>query len=159
MKNTLFVLVFSFILLSCNSNTNESSKEYSFTENSQLTLDAQEPHPFIKIVSGENLVFKYYFQKEDNENIADDEYSEAIFFEIDTDLEHFSYTDQDLTSINTYFNKYCFCIREGSTPITKGTIVGNKIDNSTWDIDLDITFINNNESTSRKISGLFIKKE
>ncbi len=156
MKNTLLILFFSFILFGCTSNTNDSHKEYSFTENSRIALDNQEPHPFIKIESGENLVFKYYFQKEDNENISDDEYSEAIFFEIDSDVDHFSYTNEELASINTYFDKYCFCIREGSTPIIEGIIKGNKIENLSWDIEIDISFIDNNKKTSRKIKATFL---
>ncbi len=157
MKYTLSILLFSCILFGCTSNTNDSRKEYSFTENSQITLDDNEPNPFTKIESGENLVFEYYFQKEDNEDIADDEYSESIIFEINPDLEDFSYTDNELSSINTYFDKSCFCLIEGSIPIAKGTIQGNKIDNHTWEIQINVAFTDYNENITKVISGSFLK--
>jgi len=158
MKNIVFILLFCFILFGCNNNNNDSRKEYSFTENSQITLDDNKPNPFTKIESGENLVFNYYFQKEDNENIADDEYSESIIFEIDPELEHFSYTDNELLSINAYFNKSCFCLINGSIPIIKGTIKGDKVDDLTWEVQINVSFTDYNENITKAISGSFLKR-
>ncbi len=156
MKNTFLVLIFSFFFFGCTNNINDSYKLYSFSENSKITLDDNEPNPFTKIESGENLVFKYYFQKEDNENISDDEYSESIIFEIDADLDHFSYTDEELSSINAYFNKSCFCPIDGSISIVKGTIQGTKIDNLTWEIKINITFTDSNKKITKVINASFL---
>jgi hypothetical protein len=95
------------------------------------------------IESGENLVFEYRFDAYDEEQIADDEYSETIRFEIDSKLDKFSYSDDELLNIKAVFTPYCFCylpLTESKNVDPKGTISGEKTSNNEWKIKINITF-------------------
>jgi hypothetical protein len=95
------------------------------------------------IESGENLVFEYRFDAYDNKQIADDEYSETVRFEIDSKLDKFSYSDDELLDIKAVFTQYCYCgfsLSESKNDNPKGTISGEKISNNEWKIKINITF-------------------
>lgn len=148
--------VFLMLAAGCNTdddNTPESGdrSEYRFYENSSIRVG---DFDFAVIEDGTNLVFEYFFTADEEPNIADDEYSERIIFEISPELEAFSFSASELISANTYFDKYCFCLIEGSIPIAEGSISGMRIDSSTWDITIAITF-EDFETRTRTIAEQF----
>ncbi len=122
-------IIFFFALLgiiACDSDDgtddgNDDTSTYQFYEDAQVNLSA---NGFTEIRDGVNLVFEYQFTAEDNPNIADDEFSERILFEIPENLNSFSFVDEELTTIQAYYDKYCFCLIEGSIPLTNGEITG-----------------------------------
>jgi len=158
MKNYILTLLLIILLVGCNNKTNKSIEEFTFTENSKIILESEYEGTFSKIRSGEHLVFTYYFQKEEHPDISDDEYAESIIFEINPNLSTFSYADDELMSVNSYFDKYCFCVIEGSIQISKGTIKGVKIDDQTWNVEIDVTFTDNDIDVFKTINGSFTKK-
>lgn len=151
MKKTYLLLIFTLIVISCNEDdSNQDEYTYSYFDKSELTINSREDS-FMKygiIKSGENLVFEYRFDAYDEEQIADDEYSETIRFEIDSKLDKFSYSGDELLSIKPVFTPYCFCYfpqNESKNVDPKGTISGEKISNNKWKIKINITFYGDEE--------------
>ena len=134
---SVVLLVFLFGCQSDDESGNGDRFEYSFYENAQITLSE---FNFSDVSPGNNLVFRYYFLADENPNISDDEYAERIIFEIPSDADEFSFTNAELSNINTYFDKFCFCFIEGSIPISEGTISGSKINATTWEVSIDVSF-------------------
>ena len=141
-KYLKIVVIILVCLISCNEDEDTNSdtgdrSEYRFFQDSSISIGEFD---FALIANGTNLVFEYYFIADDEPNIADDEYSERIIFEIPPNLNEFSFSASELSNANTFFDKYCFCVIEGSIPIEVGSISGIKIDDTTWEITIDIAF-------------------
>lgn len=115
----------------------EGNEEFKFYESRSIRSMGVD---FATIEDGGNLVFEYFLIADENPSIADDEYSERIIFEILPDTEEFSFSDDDLINSSAFFDKYCFCLIEGSIPITEGVISGTKLSNTEWQISIDISF-------------------
>ena len=146
MKKNYLLLIFTLILISCNKDdSNQDLYTYIYFDKSKLTINSSEDS-YMKygiIEYGENLVFEYRFDAYHQEHIADDEYSETIRFEIDSKLDKFSYSDDELLNIKAIFTPYCFCyfpLNESKNVDPKGTISGEKISNNEWEIKINITF-------------------
>jgi len=160
MKKNYLLVIFTFILFSCHKDeSNQDLYDYSFFDKSELTINSQEGS-YMKygvIDTGENLVFEYRFDKyfENAKAMADAGYFETVRFEIDSDLDKFSYSDEELINIKAVLTKYCYC---GFTPSDlkngnpKGTISGEKISNNKWNININITFYGDEEKV---INGSF----
>ena len=158
MKKNYLLLIMAFIIISCSDNDFEQDVyNYTFTENSDLIVSSREDS-YMKygvIEGGENLVFEYRFDAYDEEQIADDEYTEFIRFEIDSELESFSYSNEELLSIELVFTKACFCyfpLDESKDVSPKGMISGEKISNEKWKIKIDLIFYGDD---NRAIEGKF----
>ena len=146
------------ILISCNKDdSNQDLYTYSYFDKSELTITSRQDS-YMKygiIESGENLVFEYRFDAYDNEQIADDEYAETIRFEIDSKLDKFYYSDEQLLNIKAVFTPYCFCyfpLTESKNVDPTGTISGEKISSNEWKININITFYGDEEKI---IHGIF----
>jgi len=158
MKKNYLLLIFTLILISCNKDdSNQDLFTYTYFDKSELTITSSQDS-YMKygiIESGENLVFEYRFDAYDEEQIADDEYSETVRFEIDSKLDKFSYSDDELLNIKAVFTKYCYCgfaLTESKNVNPKGTISGEKISNNEWKIKINITFYGDKEKV---INGNF----
>ncbi len=155
MKKTILLFTFLFFV-SCNKNEeNLDTYSYTFKKNSTLKITSNDAL-YMKygiVEKGENVVFEYRFDAHDDKEIADDEYSETIRFEIDANLNKFSYLNEELETSKVVFTKYCFCSFEND--ITKnvnptGKISGKKTSKNQWEIDLDITFYGNENKKIKK---------
>ena len=152
------LLIFIGIQSSCSSDdSNQDLYKYTYFDESELTLTSSDDSYMVYgiIESGENLVFEYFFEAHDEENIADDEYSETIRFEIDPKLEQFSYSNDELLNIKTVFTQYCFCyfaLTESKNVKPKGTISGEKISENEWKIKINAIFYGDEEKI---INGSF----
>lgn len=151
MNKNYILLIFTLILISCNKDdSNQDSYTYRYSDKSELTITSREDS-YIKYgvtESGENLVFEYRFYAYDDEQIADDEYSETIRFEIDSKLDKFSYSDEQLLNIKAVFTPYCFCyfpLTESKNVDPTGTINGERISKNEWKIKINITFYGDEE--------------
>lgn len=119
--------------------------KYSFTNSSKLKVTSLEGS-YLKLANieiGNDLVFEYRFDADDEESIADDEYSETIKFQIDASLENFFYQNIELSATKITFTKYCFCyfpleISKNINPF--GTLEGTKISDTEWEIKMNIVF-------------------
>jgi hypothetical protein len=128
-----------------------------FFDKSELNIESYKGSymQYATIESGENLVFEYRFIAQDEEKIADDEYSETIRFEIDTNINKFSYSDDELLDIKAVFTQYCHCgfpPSESKNVNPKGTISGEKISNKEWRVRINTTFYGNEK---KDIEGVF----
>jgi len=158
MKKNYLLLIIAIILISCShDNSNGDEYTYTYTEKSDLTISTLEDS-YMKygiVEEGENLVFEYRFDADDEEQIADDEYGETIRFEIDSELNEFSYSNTELSDIDLVFTKYCYCyfpMDESKDIEPTGMISGQKISSDKWRIKIDLTFYGDE---NRTIEGNF----
>lgn len=146
MKKIHLLIILSLIIFSCNDNDSGNQYSYNFYEKSTLTISSEAGYLMKtgKIEEGENLVFQYKYETIGNELITDDEYSEKIMFEINPNLDKFSYSDAELLNIKCVFTRYSQFLEPDSL-IHKnvnptGTITGEKIANNEWKIKINVTF-------------------
>ncbi|MFT5216811.1 MAG: hypothetical protein ACI83H_001940 [Glaciecola sp.] len=159
MKQFLLTIVtLSLLLFSCNKgddNVTDDITQYTYATLSKIVTEDLGDITFATIEEGDNLVFNYRFTASQDDYISDDEYGERIIFEIDANATAFNYSDDELASILTYFNQYCFCANTGSILIINGSINGLKSNGTNWDIDIDITVQVGNDTRPINISGIF----
>ena len=163
MKNFLYKTLVFILLFSCSQQeeSSEGSYCYNFQENAQLTIEPFYEESYMKngiVTQGNNLVFTYEYEAEDELNIADDEYSEVIQFEIEPAVTEFVYSDNELDTINAVYTESCFCdfTDESKNTSPQGTISGKKISETEWDITIDVTFYTDDQ---KSISNMFRLKE
>ena len=138
----LSLLCLLLVLISCESeddtvNENGDVLTYHYFENARINLDSNN---FTSIENGVNRVFEYEFVADDNPNLADDEFAERILFEVPLNMDNFSFSNQELNTIHAYYDKYGFCLIEGSIPLSTGTIRGTRINSSTFEIEINVEF-------------------
>lgn len=163
MKKVLFLSIILAFFWSCsddNSLPNGTTPErttLSFSSNVAIVILPQTETSlfFANVERGDNIVFEYFFVAEQEDLIADDEYAERIIFEITPSATSFSFTDEELSTPQSFFNRFCFCASLGSVPITSGTISGTKINDTEWDINIDVSFTIDGQEERRNISGIF----
>ncbi len=157
-KNTIFylILITNFVWYGCSNNQSEYTLLKYYENSSIQTQD--DPNFFLATVeNGNNLVFEYEYVLEADPDIADSGFSETILFEIDPSLEEFSYTDQQLEGIKTYYRHICFCASIESILVNSGSISGTKINNNLWNIDININYRYEQSQplTNKQFSGVF----
>ncbi len=153
-KLCLLILLVAF---SCSDN-NGDRYSFSFTEDSLLEIVQNEGSYMLwaNVTNGDNLVFQYEFHAEDDENIADDEYSEFIKFELNPDLTEFEYDTTELSNIKLTLTQSCFCgfFDEEKDMPPVGTISGTKLSQNRWLINIDVTFYGDERRTISEIFSL-----
>ena len=98
-KLALLGILFVFIASCEREYVNPAEETFLFYEDAALTSEA----PFAS--EGNQIVFHHYYKAEDEENIADDEYSEELFFELE-DKEEFQLQGEALKSIDLVFKQF-----------------------------------------------------
>ncbi|MEL7535174.1 MAG: hypothetical protein AAFN10_27975 [Bacteroidota bacterium] len=172
MNSPFFKISFGFFalcltLISCSTDLPGELKEYScrsgdctfsFQENQQIEIieDSTIQSTFINIIGGDKIVFKYQYIADDEPNIADDEYLENIYFEIDPDAETFSFTDEQLADANLVIQPVCFCVPIVIEP-RSGILSGERLDDNTWKVTLDASYQIYNETNGISFSKKFVK--
>lgn len=159
MKKLLAITLLVSILFSCGKVT--PSRVYrEFKEESKLDFIAHHPgDPQIPVVSeGENLVFKYTYVHEEDEDIADDELFEYFYLEIPKGSTSFAYNSthpEENKVINVAYRRSCFCGLSEYT-LEKAIISASKIKNNHWQISFDVIFKDENDQEySLKDSGKY----
>ena len=146
MKKNYLVVLFLLYLISCNdSNLIKDNYSYIYSEKSDLVISTFEDSymNYGATQDGENLVFEYRFDADDDEQIADDEYGETIKFEINQEVNQFSYSNTELANIDLVFTKHCYCyfpMDETKDVVPTGFIRGQKASSNVWKIKMDLTF-------------------
>ncbi|MEQ8580990.1 MAG: hypothetical protein RIC30_07275 [Marinoscillum sp.] len=124
--------------------TNPSRTEYTYYQDAKLAEDY--PH----VLPGDSLVFLRYHQAEDKENVMDDEYAEALYFQV-PDTTQFLYEGVlQLQELKVRLYPYCFCLDAVGNTIEGGKISGTQRDGIwriTADIDLRIIYAYDQDST------------
>ena len=70
--------------------------------------------------------------------VIDDETGENFYFEIGSDLESFEYTDEELASIQAIYQPNGAWIAHLPSRITEGSVSGERISSSKWEISVDV---------------------
>lgn len=156
MRSNYFFLILILICIGCSDNQDEFYL-YKYFQNSTIELPETNNSNTASIIDGNKLVFEYTYELEGDPEIPDSQFKEIIIFEIDPSLEEFSYTNQELVDINTYYRQLCFCPTDDSILITTGSISGRKLSETTWDIDIliDIDFPSGLPFLGKEVSGVF----
>lgn len=143
MKNIAFLLVISIFLISCsksddNPGNNPDDANYIVYPNSSVVVNNTENGTFIEVESGNKLVFEYRYSTEGRPEIADDELTEVLYFELEPNTENFSINEENFEVTSTFLGKFCFCGRTGYFQVTSGEINGEKIGDLQWKVSLDV---------------------
>ncbi|WP_304233461.1 hypothetical protein [Jiulongibacter sediminis] len=94
-----------------------------------------------EIMKGDKLVFEYIFVKEDNPNIADDEFTETLVFETDTNITNKTFKDGEIMKQKAIYRYLCYCIPVGELKETKGTISITRLSAESYQVVADVDFI------------------
>lgn len=128
---------------------------YTILSNQQITIDTSESlWQDVEIIAGDQLVFEYEYIKNDEANIADDEYTERIYFEIDPESDSFSFKDDELAATNLIKQPICYCIPILWTPVS-GTLTGEKTTETTWEVEMDVVFEREEETSESSFKATF----
>ncbi len=157
-RGTCFVFL-ALILYGCDKEP-EDGNIYSHTYQEKAKIELSGDPEFLKatVNKGENLVFKYYFQQEADPLTADSGYAESIVFEVSPELDTFSYANDELLQQKVFFDRFCFCPREGSIPLNQGIISGTKIDDFNWSIKIVVSFDDYGYTESKNIDNTFVNE-
>lgn len=126
MKNLVLLFIPVAVLASCDG-TNPSELETSYYQNAKITAE----YPYLS--EGDSVVLHRFYQAEDEEQIADDEYSEDLYVQIAADISSFDYDLEDLQSLKMSFYPHCFCPSPLGQVLTAGELKGEK-KNDTWKV-------------------------
>ena len=158
MKPKLLIFILSFMLLYGCSNENDDLtveiETFLLRLETQIVLPSPGSGNSISFSEGDKIVFHYILQRPQNPNIADDEVSENIVFQIDSNLTEFNYSNQDLIPLMTHYFESCFCLPE-SVEIISGNVSGQKINETKWDLTLDLNINFQGSTITKNIIGRF----
>jgi len=129
----LIVLLFLTSLIACD---DEEAPELTILK---VYEEARISKVYPNVYPGNSTVFVYYFEAEDDEMIADDEFAEDFFFEINPSANEFTLTTDDLSTINHLYRQYCFCGPMNYSKILSGTVKGTKRSNGDWKVSGEIS--------------------
>lgn len=138
---------------------------FAFQENKDLfvrvdTIDQNNNTArFIQVESGDKRMFSYTYVKNDRANVSDDEYSEFLRFLVDPSLDSFILSfPADQASSKAYLQPSCFC-QPDVWPIQSGTISGEKINENTWELSVDVGYNDWGGNRTLKLEEKFEKIE
>lgn len=152
------LVVLAIVCLGCNNDDDNGVIEtinYVYVLDSQIVINEVEGVNYASANDGENLVFEYEYINFGRNEMADDEYSETIIFEIPREVSSFEYIDDEIKDTKMHFTQFCYCVPEGSFEISQGFLKGSKNDDNLWQISFDVTFNRNDTENSRNFSGNF----
>ena len=143
MKNLAILLMISIFLISCSTSDddiqeNPEEANYIVYPNASLEVNETENGTVIEVVDGDMFVFEYRYSTEGVPEIADDELTEVVYFEVDEDTQDFNLNEANFEASRAYLGKFCFCGRTGYFPITSGEINAEKTGDLQWRISLDV---------------------
>ena len=116
----------------------EGACEFKIYANSDLIVHTEEQWVWMEQIKGEHLVFQYQYTKRDHPQIADDEYSETIWFKVKPNGNTFFLKTNELEDAAVLFNRACFCIDGGLHKIKTGCIFGIKNSDNSWEVFLNL---------------------
>jgi len=163
----LWSLTVCLIFTSCDTLGNDSQPDtfsYSIQNNKQLGIDSTEMQSGntlktilrISIEDGNNRVFKYQRTTHPPENLMDAGFSESLYFQLPAEKEQFSYEDEQLKQLDTYYTRSCFCRIIGALPVSEGYIKGTKLGGTIWKIKGSIKTGTTFETREVTIDNIFI---
>ena len=96
-----------------------------------------------EISNGNKHVFKYTYTKKPIPNVADSNYSEIIYAELDENFSAVNLANDSLQQVKLYYGRLCFCKgANGYFPINRGDFKLTKTSNDSLKIELSFTVKN-----------------
>lgn len=86
------------------------------------------------IVDGKKTVFEMINRTEGDLTIADDEYTKVLILEIDSELNSFSATDDELENLKLQYSIGCYCSETEFKKVITGCIQGELQESGEWRI-------------------------
>lgn len=160
MKKLIFPFLLSVLISSCNISENDKERfEYNYFESSKLEVEQlQESYMKRGVVSqGDKTVFVYEYHFDEEAMAYDGGFSDYIYFEIDPTDDSFRMTGDELVTAKVTYSKSCFCYFPDAAEKNvnpTGVITGEKISDTRWCINLDITFYGDEKKTFNAIFKL-----
>lgn len=157
MKKTLAIILFTLLIFtSCKKESRNCPAEdvtYTFFNKSLVDTSTTPFDIFIATrKEGSSLVFQYNYSYTSCPEIADGDRSEQLIFQIEPTKSNFKYYSDSLRNINCYYRSFCYGCPPSSIIPTGGIIEGRKINDKTWNINIDIKV---NEYHSLKVEENF----
>jgi len=156
-----------FFIIWCNigytllAQTNESginpgSTSATWFQHRELKLlDKSKNLQYYQITKGQNWVFQYTYKAADIAEIADDEFSETVIFELTPTSRNKIKQKIAKTKHPFIYLKSCYCKDAGPIEIKKGTIKGYKLNPNTWHFELTLEVPNLTDvATPRKLKHI-----
>ena len=108
------------------------------------------------VSEGDQMVFQLINSTQGAPEIADDEVSIFLVFELDSTLESFSVDDDMLNALNVQYIAYCFCPDVEFTRPSSGCLQGEKQEDETWFVQGNLLFDDfNNGDYDLKVEAQF----
>ncbi len=111
---------------------------YKIHENAQIQYEEGEHEDLVSIQEGSHLVFETILETEGAANVADDEFTNKLYFEIDPSQESFFAEGDQLDLLNLRFQQYCYCVDVHFNKPSSGCLQGQKIDENYWKIQANL---------------------
>ncbi len=143
-SSRLFVFLLAISsLISCNEPDIDACRDgnctTTYSENSQVVEIANEDWLQLNVIDGNQVVFKYEYNYDDEELIADDELTELLYFQVPSNRDEFTIEASFFETHKVYFNRVCFCVKLGFEHPASGTITGKKLDANRWQVSADLS--------------------
>jgi hypothetical protein len=87
-----------------------------------------------ELVSGPRMVFKALYVAPQDDGIFDDDYSETLWFAVDSTLTEFYYEDEELEQTLAYFVMSGAWVPNKPFEVRDGSIEGRKISRDYWEV-------------------------
>lgn len=139
-----------------NNKPGKGTVEFIFYDRSDLKVTEYDRGVSVEKVAGNKLVFKYQYVADDEPNIADDEYSEIIWFVVDPKGDSFEIHSDDFEDSGASFGRMCFCADGGFHWISDGCIYGKKTGEGKWEVSIAIQSETNYDKYTRMIQADFL---
>lgn len=97
-----------------------------------------------QVSKGKHRVLKFEYKRNQDPRIADDEYSEVVYAEIESDQENLELKDEELFKAKLLFGRLCFCRgQSGYIPVEKGLlkVTTNKDESVTYRFNFEVAEI------------------
>ncbi len=108
--------------------------QFKFTPQSSVDITKNEG-----LASGDKTVFQMINSTEGAVEIADDEFTNILVFELDESQSSFSVEGDELSTMNVHFRRVCFCVDRGFQAVTVGCMQGEKQPDGTWFVQGNLT--------------------
>jgi len=122
--------------------TNDCLENYtcSFEMHKNARLNYSASTSGAKIDTGGNLVFALASATEGAPNVADDEITTVLYFEVAGDQQSFSVNMGQMDLLNLRFQQLCYCADVSRKKPAGGCMQGQRIDGSHWRVQGNLTF-------------------
>lgn len=137
----------------------QPNMDCSFTAQSGHTIDIELYQNSIskaEVIPGYAQTFYINRTFRDNPNIADDEFTEKLLFEIPTSLSKFQIQNEEFKQAKMVYATLAYSRDGGYYPVKSGCMEGFKLENGSWKVQGEITIITRTKrEITRTIQAIF----